>query len=150
MNHILERAAVGFGIASTIAVLGASIAAVSAVQRVAQQDRVRQDSRPGIACTQEARQCPDGSYVSRIGPACEFARCPGESTGALTGDECASQGGEIVNTLHFSDENPPDYSASEVLGEIRGTNCPCVCVRRVSGDQSGGVDEYRFGDMPLF
>ena len=29
-----------------------------------------------IACTQEARQCPDGSYVGRIGPDCEFAECP--------------------------------------------------------------------------
>lgn len=29
-----------------------------------------------IACTQEAKQCPDGSYVSRSGPNCEFAPCP--------------------------------------------------------------------------
>lgn len=28
-------------------------------------------------CTQEAKQCPDGSYVSRTGPNCEFAACPG-------------------------------------------------------------------------
>lgn len=28
-------------------------------------------------CTMEAMQCPDGSYVSRIGPNCEFAPCPG-------------------------------------------------------------------------
>jgi len=29
-----------------------------------------------IACTQEAKQCPDGSYVGRTGPNCEFAVCP--------------------------------------------------------------------------
>ncbi|TSC53631.1 MAG: Uncharacterized protein LiPW39_158 [Parcubacteria group bacterium LiPW_39] len=34
-----------------------------------------QKSQPK-ACTQEAKQCPDGSYVSRIGPNCEFAACP--------------------------------------------------------------------------
>lgn len=28
------------------------------------------------ACTEEAKQCPDGSYVSRTGPKCEFATCP--------------------------------------------------------------------------
>lgn len=28
------------------------------------------------ACTQEAKQCPDGSYVGRTGPNCEFAECP--------------------------------------------------------------------------
>ena len=26
-------------------------------------------------CTQEAKECPDGSYVSRVGPNCEFALC---------------------------------------------------------------------------
>lgn len=29
-----------------------------------------------VACTQEAKQCSDGSYVSRTGPNCEFAECP--------------------------------------------------------------------------
>jgi hypothetical protein len=29
-----------------------------------------------VFCTQEAKQCPDGSYVGRTGPKCEFAPCP--------------------------------------------------------------------------
>ena len=29
-----------------------------------------------VACTQEAKLCPDGSYVGRTGPDCEFAECP--------------------------------------------------------------------------
>lgn len=29
-----------------------------------------------IACTQEAKICPDGSSVGRIGPNCEFKSCP--------------------------------------------------------------------------
>jgi hypothetical protein len=29
-----------------------------------------------VFCTQEAKLCPDGSYVGRIGPNCEFAVCP--------------------------------------------------------------------------
>ncbi len=32
------------------------------------------------ACTQEAKLCPDGSYVSRTGPNCEFAQCPKPKT----------------------------------------------------------------------
>lgn len=32
---------------------------------------------PPVACTMEAKQCPDGSYVGRSGPNCEFAACPG-------------------------------------------------------------------------
>ncbi len=30
-----------------------------------------------VFCTQEAKLCPDGSYVGRTGPACGFASCPG-------------------------------------------------------------------------
>ena len=28
-------------------------------------------------CTMEARSCPDGTFVGRTGPNCEFAPCPG-------------------------------------------------------------------------
>jgi hypothetical protein len=31
-----------------------------------------------IACTADAKMCPDGTYVSRTGPHCEFAPCPRE------------------------------------------------------------------------
>lgn len=34
-----------------------------------------------VFCTQEAKLCPDGSYVGRTGPKCEFATCP------ATGDD---------------------------------------------------------------
>lgn len=29
-------------------------------------------------CTEEAKQCPDGSYVGRTGPNCEFSSCPSQ------------------------------------------------------------------------
>lgn len=32
--------------------------------------------RGAIACTQEAKLCPNGSYVGRSGPSCAFAECP--------------------------------------------------------------------------
>ncbi len=33
-----------------------------------------------VACTMEAKICPDGSSVGRIGPKCEFAPCPKTTT----------------------------------------------------------------------
>lgn len=33
-------------------------------------------SHQPISCTQEAKLCPDGSYVGRVGDKCEFAACP--------------------------------------------------------------------------
>jgi hypothetical protein len=45
----------------------------------------QQDITPEpVMCTMEAKQCPDGSYVGRSGPKCEFAACPGATTDAQT------------------------------------------------------------------
>lgn len=35
-----------------------------------------------IACSTEAKICPDGSGVGRTGPNCEFAACPDAAAGA--------------------------------------------------------------------
>lgn len=37
------------------------------------------DAETPTACTLEARLCPDGSYVGRVPPSCEFAPCPAVS-----------------------------------------------------------------------
>jgi hypothetical protein len=34
----------------------------------------------GYACTADAKLCPDGSYVGRTGPKCEFTACPSTQT----------------------------------------------------------------------
>lgn len=41
------------------------------------QDMPGDKINEGIACTMEAKMCPDGSYVGRSGPNCEFSPCPG-------------------------------------------------------------------------
>lgn len=64
----------------------------------------------GRACTQEAKQCPDGSYVSRTGPNCEFAECP--SLNPLPITECKKD----------SDCPSSQYSCETIQGA--GTVCP--------------------------
>jgi len=34
------------------------------------------DQNDTVVCTQDAKLCPNGSYVSRTGPKCEFTPCP--------------------------------------------------------------------------
>ena len=29
-----------------------------------------------VFCAQDAKRCPNGNYVGRIGPYCDFAKCP--------------------------------------------------------------------------
>lgn len=35
------------------------------------------DPDQAVFCTMDALECPDGSFVGRIPPSCEFAPCPG-------------------------------------------------------------------------
>lgn len=41
---------------------------------------ITDDSNEPIACTMDAKICPDGSAVGRVGPNCEFAACPAPKT----------------------------------------------------------------------
>lgn len=49
------------------------------------------ETNPKIACTMEAKLCPDGSSVGRVGPNCEFEKCP-ESK-----DTIETESGEAVS-----------------------------------------------------
>jgi len=48
-----------------------------------------------IFCTQEAKQCADGSFVGRGGSDCEFAACPGEIGGEGKIEPIVSKEGNI-------------------------------------------------------
>lgn len=43
------------------------------------QARAVRHQRPpqAVACTMDAKECPDGSYVGRVAPRCDWAPCPG-------------------------------------------------------------------------
>jgi hypothetical protein len=51
---------------------GEFIHSLKANERSVPQNNIQQE----VACTMEARMCPDGSYVGRSGPSCEFEACP--------------------------------------------------------------------------
>ncbi|OGZ60670.1 MAG: hypothetical protein A2919_02110 [Candidatus Spechtbacteria bacterium RIFCSPLOWO2_01_FULL_43_12] len=51
------------------------ITLVLAVLAVYNGNNLPQEQEP-VFCTQDAKLCPDGSYVGRTGPNCEFADCP--------------------------------------------------------------------------
>lgn len=49
-----------------------------------------------IACTQEAKLCPDGSYVGRVLANCGFAPCPGEELPSGSAPEGSGLGQEVA------------------------------------------------------
>ena len=45
------------------------------------KNRIKQNPNSDpVVCTMDAKQCPDGSFVGRIAPSCEFAPCPNENS----------------------------------------------------------------------
>jgi len=76
-----------------------------------------------VACTMEAKLCPDGSAVGRTGPNCEFAPCPQASakpTSTLPTPEPVPlyQGSRISGYIHMGptcpvQKNPPDPNCAD-------------------------------------
>lgn len=80
-----------------------------------------------VACTEEAKICPDGSAVGREGPNCEFAACPTPQPIAQVSYQC-SGGKTIQATLYEGTTTPaatpdqpptPGGSAKVVLSDGR-------------------------------
>lgn len=47
---------------------------------ISRQKELAPQPEESVFCTMDAKMCPDGSYVGRIPPECNFAPCPGEIT----------------------------------------------------------------------
>lgn len=98
-----------------------------------------------VACTMDAKQCPDGSYVGRIGPDCRFAPCPGESSSS-SAPSCApyvcvdgtthpscTEDGHVINYFappcltHGGDAGPfkdvpADHANANAIAYVRAEN----------------------------
>lgn len=87
-----------------------------------------------VACTMDAKMCPDGSYVGRTGPKCEFAACP---PGA-TGDQVSLKGGERDGPLQV-EEIFLDYITGLVFREYPvATNQGSPITMRIGDTVSNG------------
>ncbi len=76
------------------------------------------DQKGPVACTADAKQCPDGSYVGRTGPNCEFTACP------ETNESQASKDWKTVNIGGVvSFQIPPNCNAEPGAGSTYVT-CP--------------------------
>lgn len=80
MEPLSQKTLIGIGV--VVVILLAVVLLFTALQ-----DRLpaQEGEEENIFCTLDAKLCPDGSYVGRVPPTCEFASCPGAtSTPSLT------------------------------------------------------------------
>ncbi len=86
-------------------------------------------SKKAVACPTDAKVCPDGTTVGRIGAHCEFGKCPVPSISPVSADPTANW--KIYsNTLsNFSLKYPRDWGVgyeSEDLVMLRRAGAPFV------------------------
>ena len=85
-----------------------------------------------VACTTEAKLCPDGSAVGRTGPNCEFAACPSETSGS-TGNALAIGASATINGTTIG-----------VLELIEDSRCPAdvQCIQAGTVRVRASIDTY--------
>ena len=89
-------------------------------------------SKP-VYCTQEAKLCPDGSYVGRIWPNCEFAACPGNiilPQGYSLDSYKIEKVLEITCVVNDDCETPGEYAAQSrcpFISLCLKNKCTVVC-----------------------
>lgn len=99
----------------------------------------------GVYCTMEAKQCPDGSYVGRTGPKCEFTACPQTSASEFNTPITMRVNEKVI----FSD------SLSLTLQEINDSRCKpgvqCIWQGELSAvfsaNINGSLKEIRLGTV---
>lgn len=74
------------------------------------------------ACTADAMRCPDGSYVGRVGPKCEFAACPsGASSGGTSGDTQQPAPSPTSTTKQTSAEGSVKFGQTAQIAKVNIT-----------------------------
>ncbi len=105
-----------------------------------------------IACSMIAKICPDGSSVGRVGPKCEFAKCPTTPTSTPNGEKIIRKVGEqessfLIQKINFNSVDGLFYRMYPVatnvgepitlhIGDDVGYSCEGVSDRLISIDFS--------------
>lgn len=63
-----------------------------------------------VACTMDAKICPDGSSVGRVPPSCEFEACPGEGVTGSNVPSVCDEGYYLSETDSFTLCIPNEYT----------------------------------------
>lgn len=94
-----------------------------------------------VACTLEAKLCPDGSSVGREGPDCEFAACPGPQ-------ETTKPVGNPTFSWEYKAAERNDFPYSMV--SLSATYPDGTIVRKELREVQGGCNDYSDPDKDVY
>jgi len=84
-----------------------------------------------VACTKEAKICPDGTAVGRKGPNCEFEACPNTDTTAAIAPHTLVNNNFLLpsNSVAFNRVAYNDIEAEESFNFLlRGSDSTCIVI----------------------
>ena len=91
-----------------------------------------------VACTMEAKLCPDGSAVGRSGPNCEFAACPEvkslltEAHARVIAEKQCIKGAESLGTGIYNENTKTWWYDANLNATQAGCNPACVVSEETS------------------
>ena len=121
MNASLQKAVLGLLLVAIIGVVGYIF-----WQMAIQSDNADAGEEGEIVCAKDARQCPDGSFVSRVPPTCQFAACPNSNAQEKSilletriGEGSSGLDVKIVPTALLEDSRCPEDVQCIQAGTVR-------------------------------
>jgi hypothetical protein len=135
----------------SIIALAIGVLALAALVGYRENSLTIRDRWPVVACTMEAKICPDGTAVGRQGPNCEFTPCPQPKPTAPKDPACDGEANEYYS-LGFGVEHR--YEGKIAPGKPVSVTLSCDHLRlTISGAVSqvitaeGDMNEGAFGEL---
>jgi hypothetical protein len=134
-----------------------------------ESDEDNADGDDPVACTADAKICPDGSSVGRVAPDCEFAACPADDSDDSSNDQDNADNSDDNDNTNADDNNDDDDAESSNddsgVGGLTVSGCNESCdsnaeceanhrcysgqCRLVTNVSSETCEEYDPGDQGL-
>ncbi len=97
-----------------------------------------------VACTMDAKMCPDGSYVGRTGPKCEFEACPVTKDAAakdVTPKDTTTNGATLSNVKEFTITGT-NFSFTPTVIIVKKGDKVKITFENSAGFHNFAIDEY--------
>ncbi len=100
-----------------------------------------------VFCTMEAKECPDGSWVGRSGPNCEFAPCPSAIGGKITVGKSLDLSSQNLNELPKYVVNQIDLESLDISNNNLSGALPAE-IRQLKNLKVLNISHNQFTGLP--
>lgn len=101
-----------------------------------------------VACTMDAKACPDGSFVGRTGPNCEFAACPIRPADQKPQEQATKPVETKPTEPTPTPSGPKSYTLAEVKAQAAAGKCWTIIEAKVY-DLSSWITKHPGGEAAI-